>query len=72
MSFGTWNVKRLYKSGSSTAATRELATYKLEFGGVQEGRWEEEGIARSGDYNFFNGRGNDNDQLGTGHLYITE
>jgi len=30
MRFGTWNVRTLYRTGSLTAAARELARYKLE------------------------------------------
>jgi hypothetical protein len=38
MRFGIWNVKSLYRSGSLTAAARELAKYKLDLLGVQEVR----------------------------------
>jgi len=40
MKFGTWNVRRLYRAGSFTAAGRELARYKLDLVGVQEVRWD--------------------------------
>jgi len=53
MRFGTWNVRSLYRAGSFTAAVRELARYKLDIVGVQEVRWDREGIVRAGDYNFF-------------------
>jgi hypothetical protein len=43
-----------------------LARYKFDLLGVQEVRWDREGTARAGDYNFFYGRGNENHQLGTG------
>ena len=33
--------------------------------GVQEVRWDKEGTVRTGDYNFFYGKGNKNHQLGT-------
>jgi len=39
MIFGTWNVRRLYRAGSLTAAARELARYKLDLVDVQESRW---------------------------------
>jgi len=34
-----------------------LARYKLDLVGVQEARWDREGTVRTGDYNFFNGKG---------------
>jgi len=51
--FGTWNFRSLYRSGSLTAAARELARYKLDLVGVQLVRWDEGGTVRIGDYNFF-------------------
>ena len=65
MKLGTWNVRSLYRAGSLKAAARELASYKLDVVGVQEVRWDKEGTVRAGDYNFFYGKGNEN-QLGTG------
>jgi len=32
---------------------------------VQEVRWDKEGTVRAGDYNFFDGKGKENHQLGT-------
>jgi len=40
MRFGTWNVRSLYRAGSSMAAARELARHKLDIVGVQEVRWD--------------------------------
>ena len=37
---GSWNVRSLYRAGSLTAVTRELARYKLDLVGVQEVRWD--------------------------------
>jgi hypothetical protein len=54
------------------AAARELARYKLDLVVVQEVRWENEGTVKAGDYSFFYGKGNENHQLGTEFLYITE
>ena len=34
--------------------------------GVQQVRWGNGGMVRTGDYNFFYGKGNENHQLGTG------
>jgi hypothetical protein len=48
---GTWNVRSLYRAGSPTAMTRELARYKSDLVGVQEVRWDKEGSVRAGDYN---------------------
>jgi len=53
MKFGTWNVRRLYRAGSLTAAARESAKYKLDLVGVQEVRWDKQGKLKAGDYNFF-------------------
>ena len=44
---GTWNVRRLYRAGSLTAAARELARYKLDLVGVQEVRWDKRGHSKS-------------------------
>jgi hypothetical protein len=56
MRFGTWNVRRLYWTGSLLAAARGLARYKLELVGVQEVRWDKEGTVIAGDYNLFYGK----------------
>jgi hypothetical protein len=53
MSFGTWNVRDIYRSGSLTAAARELARCALDSLGVQEVRWDKGGTARAEDYIFF-------------------
>jgi hypothetical protein len=36
--FGTWNVRSLYRSGSLTAAARELVKYKFNLVDIQEVR----------------------------------
>jgi hypothetical protein len=43
MSFGTWNVRRLYRGGSPTTAGREL-----DLVGKQEVRWSRAGTVRAG------------------------
>jgi exonuclease III len=63
---GTWNVRSLYRTGSLMAAVRELARYKLDLVGVQEVRWNKEGIIKAGEYCSFYGKGIENHQLGTG------
>jgi exonuclease III len=63
MSFGTWNVRTLYSSGSLLTVARELA-YKLDLLGVQEVRWNKGGTVRVG-YIFFYGKGNKDHHSGT-------
>jgi exonuclease III len=73
MKFGTWNVRSLNGEDSLTAAARELAMYILDVVCVQEVRCDKWGTVREGDYNyFFNGKGNQNHQFGTGFLYTTD
>ena len=68
--FGTWNVRSLYRSGSRTAVTRELARYKLDVVGVQEVRWDKWSTVRAGDYICFLWKRKRNNQLG--FFYTTE
>jgi len=65
MRFGTWKDRSLYRAGSFTAVASQLARYKLDLVGVREFKWDREGRVRAGDYNFFNGKRNENHQLGT-------
>jgi exonuclease III len=53
MSFGTWNVRSMYRPGSLMTVARDLAKYKLDLVGVQEVRWDKEGTVRAGEYTFF-------------------
>ena len=46
----------LYSAGSLTAASGELARYKLDFVGVQEIRWGKRGKVRERGYNFSYGK----------------
>jgi hypothetical protein len=66
MRFVLWNVRNLYRAGSLVTVSRELARYKLDLVGVQEVRWEGGGTEPAREYTFFNGKRNDNHELGTG------
>ena len=59
-------------SGSLTAASRELARYKLDLVGVQEVRWEKEGALRAGHYIFFMAKETKVIHLERGFLCTTE
>jgi hypothetical protein len=66
MRFGLWNVRSLYRVGSLMTVSRELLKYKLDLVEGQEVRWEGGGTEPAGEYTFFYGKGNENQQLGTG------
>ena len=74
MRFITWSVRRLNRAGSLTAATKELARYKLDLVGIQEVRWDEGDTVRQG-ITFFMER-KENHQLRTGcflhHRIVSE
>jgi exonuclease III len=57
MSFGTWNIRSLYRIGSLKTVAKELGRYKLDLVGVQEVRLEKGGTKRAEDYRFFYGQG---------------
>jgi len=58
------------KGGWLTA--QELARYKLDLVDVQEVMFDKGDTVRAGDYNFFNGKGNEIDSWEQDFLYTTE
>jgi exonuclease III len=66
MRFGTWNVRSMYRAGSLRAIAKEISKYKLDLVGIQEVRWNGGGNKPAGEYTFFYGKGNENNELGTG------
>jgi hypothetical protein len=65
MRFGLWNVRSLYRVSSLMTVLRELSKYKIELVGVQEVRWEGGVTKPAGEYTFFYGKGNENNELET-------
>jgi hypothetical protein len=47
-------------------AAKEISKYKLDLVGVHEARWDRGGTDPGGKYTFFNGKGYDDHELGTG------
>jgi exonuclease III len=66
MRFDTWNIKSLYRVGSLMTVSRELSRYRLDLVGVQEVRWQGRSTIPLGEYTFFYGKGNENQEFGTG------
>jgi hypothetical protein len=56
MRLGTRNVRSLYRSGSLTAAARQIAKYNLGLVGVQKVKCDEGGTVRARDYSFIYGK----------------
>jgi hypothetical protein len=61
MSFGTWNVSILCRTGSLETASSKLANHNLDLVAVQEVR-----LVEGGSHPFFYGNGNTCNHLGTG------
>jgi exonuclease III len=57
MTFGTWNIRSLYRLGSLKTVARELGKCKLDLVGVQEARWEKGGTERQRIIHFSTDRG---------------
>jgi exonuclease III len=50
MTFGTWNVRSLYRAGSLVTVGKEISEYKSDLIGVQEVRWDRGGTEPAGEY----------------------
>jgi hypothetical protein len=66
MRFGTWNIGSMYRASPLMAVLEELSKYKLDLVGVQQVRWNRGDTEPAGEYTFFCGKGNENQELGTG------
>jgi hypothetical protein len=55
----------MYRAGSLRAVAEEISKYKLDLVGVQEVVWDGGGTEPGGEYTSFNGKGNENHELGT-------
>jgi hypothetical protein len=66
MRFDTWNARNPYRAGSLKADAKEMSKYKLDLVGVQEVRWDKGGTEPASEYTFFDGKGNENHEIGTG------
>jgi hypothetical protein len=77
MRFGTWNIRSLYRPGSTARELARykldlLARYKLDLVVVKEVRWDKGGMVRAAEYIFY-GKGNKNHQFGNRiFLYTTD
>jgi hypothetical protein len=63
--FCTWNVRNLYRAGSLIPVASKISKYMLDLLGVQKVRWDRAGTEPAGEYTFFYGKGNENNELGT-------
>jgi hypothetical protein len=56
----------IYRAGSLATVAKEISEYKSDLVGEQVVRWHRGGTEPAGDNTFFNGKDNDNRELGTG------
>jgi hypothetical protein len=66
LSFGTWNVRTLFKSGAVQCLVEEIEKYKLGVVALQEIRWDGNGTIKIQDITIFYGECNKHRQFGTG------
>ncbi|XP_003248303.1 craniofacial development protein 2-like [Acyrthosiphon pisum] len=65
-SFGTWNVRTLYKSGAVHNIVNEVEKYKVKLTALQEIRWTNTGTININETTIFYGGCTEQRQLGTG------
>ncbi|VVC33729.1 Endonuclease/exonuclease/phosphatase [Cinara cedri] len=65
-SFGTWNVRTLFKSGAVHNIVNEVEKYKVKLTALQEIRWANTGTININETTIFYGSCTDQRQLGTG------
>jgi len=66
LSFGTWNIRTLFKPGAAQCLVKEIRKYNLGMVVLQEIRWDDKGTLDLQDMNIFYGECNDRRQFGTG------
>jgi hypothetical protein len=66
MWFETVNVRSIYRARSLRTVAEEISKYMLDLVRVQEVRWDRGGTEPTGDCTFSYGKGNENNELGTG------
>jgi len=66
LSFGTWNIRTLFKPGAAQCLVKEIRRYNLGVIALQEIRWNDKGTLDLQDTTIFYGECNDRRQFGTG------
>jgi hypothetical protein len=60
------NFRSMYREILLRTVAEEVSKYNLDLVGVHEVRWDRGGTEPAGQYTFFYGKRNQNDELGTG------
>jgi hypothetical protein len=60
---GTWNVRSLYRASSFVTSAKGILKYNLDLVGVQEVRWDRNGLEPAGEYTFFYAKGNEKHEV---------
>uniref|UniRef100_A0A8D8QQ10 Craniofacial development protein 2-like n=1 Tax=Cacopsylla melanoneura TaxID=428564 RepID=A0A8D8QQ10_9HEMI len=66
LSFGTWNIRSLYRTGSCQTVAEEIKKYRMKIVALQEVRWQGTGTTRIGEGNILYGDCGATHNLGTG------